>query len=114
MAESGFGGQALLPWHREEEKRKRLESGVACGLGWAGGHVVWAEGRTRSSGDASWGDALLLMGRAHVGRAARWCGWQGGQILHCIAAIILISEQALDFRLLTGKGVDPDLFCHGR
>lgn len=103
----------LLPQHGEEEKRKRTENGVPRGSGRAGGRVVWGKGRTRSSGDASRGDALLLMGRARVGSAARQRGWQGGQISHCIVAVVLISEQTLVFRLLTGKGADSALFCHG-
>ena len=82
-------------------------------MGWAGERVVWGKGRTCSSGDASRGDALLLMGRACVGSTVRRYGWLGGQIPHCIAAIVLISEQALAFRLLTGKGMDSALFCHG-
>lgn len=103
----------LFPRHGEEEKRKRLESGVACGSQWAGGRVVWGKGRTHSSGDASRGDALLLMGRAHVRSTVRQHGWQGGQIPHCTAAIVLISEQALVFSLLTGKRVDLAVFCRG-
>lgn len=67
----------LLPWHREEEKRKRLETGVASGSGWAGEYVVWDKSMTHRSEDASRVDAVLLMGRARVGSAAGYHGWQG-------------------------------------
>lgn len=82
----------LLLCHGEEEKRMRLESGVACGSGWAGGCVVWGKGRMCGSGDSFQGDALVLIGIARVGSTARWCSRQGGQIPCCIGAIVLISE----------------------
>jgi len=98
---------------KEEETGKWGDLWLGVGLGWAGGRVVWGKGRTCRSGDASRGGALLLMGRACIGNAARQRCWRGGLAPHCIAALVLISGQALVFGLLTGKGVDSALFYDG-